>query len=142
MNRNLFSAWYCLGVFVLSLATFWTAAPFVGMDRAKWSFLLIGLLILLPVFLLAFFRKDIQDERDNSFLHRALSTGSSNGFFASSVMALTLWASFYIAKVPTVSIDFIWLPVFSGFLVALLSFSVMLLLFYYKGEDADKENRI
>lgn len=140
MNRNIFSAWYCLAVFGLCLLTYWASAPFVGRFQAIWSFAFLAFLVLLPVFWLTFFRREESDERDVSFLRRALHNGISNGFFTVAVITASLWTAFMCGGIQTISIHFLWLPIFCGFLVALFTFSVVLLLFYYQGENADKEN--
>jgi hypothetical protein len=141
MYRNLFTAWYCLGVLALCLGAFLILWPFVGADRARGGFGLWGLLGLLPFFWYGVFRKEKSDERDISFLQRAAFIGLVNGFvtiiFLNTLLAFIYQFRFGFDSIP---IDVFWLPSAGGLLVGVLIFSVMLLLFYYKGERADVED--
>lgn len=140
MNRNIFSAWYCLAVLGLWLLAYFCLLPFVGPMRAQAAFSLISLFAFLPIFWFVLFRHEPNDERDKSFLQRALHNGISNGFLTSITVVFSLWIAFMVGDIQTVSIYFLWLPTLCGIAVALLTFSVVLLLFYYKGENADKEH--
>jgi len=140
MYRNLFTAWYCLGVLVLCLAAFLILLPFIGAYQARAGFGLLGLLGLLPIFWFTVFRKEKSDERDVSFLQRSLLIGFSNGFATifvlNALLAFVYQIRFGFDSIP---MSVFWLPSTGGLAVGVLAFSVMLLLFYFKGEDADKE---
>ncbi len=142
MYRNLFTAWYCLGVFVLCMAAFLIAWPFVGADRARGGFGFLGMLGLLPIFWLFVFRKEPNDERDVSFLQRSALIGFANGvaviYALNGLLDFVYRVRFGFDAIP---LSVFWLPSTCGMVVGVLLFSVTLLLFYYKGEDADKEVR-
>ena len=140
MYRNLFTAWYCLGVLALCLAAFLILLPFIGADRARAGFGFLGLLGLLPIFWFVVFRKEENDERDVSFLQRSLALGFSQGFATifvlNALLAFVYQIRFGFDSIP---ISVFWLPSTCGLIVGVALSSVMLLLFYSKGEDADKE---
>jgi len=140
MYRNLFTAWYCLGVLALCLATFLVLWPFIGADRARGGFGFLGLLGLLPFFWFVVFRKEKNDERDTSFLQRSLSIGLVNGFAMIFYLngLLDYIFRFRIGS-DSVPLNVFWLPSTCGLIIGTLVSSVMLLLFYYKGEHADME---
>ena len=140
MYRNLFTAWYCLGVLTLCLTTFLVLWPLIGADRARGGFGFLGLLGLLPFFWFVVFRKEENDERDTSFLQRSAFIGLVNGlatiYFLNTLVDLIFrWR----LGNDSVSWDVFWLPSWGGIAVGALTSSVMLLLFYYKGEHADVE---
>jgi hypothetical protein len=137
MYRNIFIAWYCLGVLALCLITFFCVAAFLEPERPEWAngcFGFLGLLGLLPVFVFILFRKEQCDERDLSFLQRALGMGLSYGFGATFLTNFLLWFVYRIGKLDTIPIDTLWIPSLTGALLAMLVSSVVLLSFYYKGE--------
>jgi len=143
MYCNLFTAWYCLGVLALGLLAYLVLLPLVGVDRATAAFGFSGLFGLLPFFWLIVFRKEKYDERDLSFMQRSLVFGFASGvgtlFFTASVLFLVYWiASGYDSDL-LVPVRIFWAPATCGLFVGILSGSVLLLLFYYKGENADKE---
>ena len=139
MYRNLFTAWYCLGVLALCLATFLILLPFIGADRARGGFGFLGLLGFLPFFWFVVFRKEKNDERDTSFLQRSLTIGLVNGFAAIFYLngLFDIIFRFFIGT--AIPLDVFWLPSIVGLIIWTLCSSVMLLLFYHKGEHADTE---
>jgi len=143
MYRNLFTAWYCLGVLVLCLTAYLIALPHVGADWARNGCGILGavLLGLLPFLRFAFFRKEPDDERDTSFLQRSLALGFYSFVYAILVVTscLTLFCKFVLG-VDSVSLSVFWIPAIAGSAIGTFVFSVLLLLFYYKGEHADREN--
>ena len=100
----------------------------------------MGLFGLLPLFWFVVFRKEKNDERDISFLQRSLLFGFSNGvaalFIVNGGVALIYSPLFGFDSIP---LGVFWLPSNIGLAIGLLAFSVMLLLFYYKGEHAKIE---
>lgn len=141
MYRNLFTAWYCLCVIALCLVTFFSTAPFIGWERARGGFGFLGLLGLLPFFWFVVFRSEKNDERDVSFLQRAVLAGMSNGFAV--MLAINgIFVFLYRSRLDSLPFDAISVPSQVGIALATLVTSVMLLLFYYQGENADKENNL
>lgn len=140
MARNIFSAWYCLAVLGLCLLTYFCLLPFLGPMRAQGAFGFMGLLGLLPFFWFVVFRNELTDERDKIFLHRSLLVGLSNGFIVIVVINSVLVARFSFLGIESVPLNLVGIPTLCGCYVAALASSVVLLLFYYKGENADKEN--
>lgn len=140
MNRNIFSAWYCLVVLGLYLVIYFARLPFIGPVRAQSAFAVMSLLAFLPVFLFTIFRKEQNDERDMAFLQRSFLVGMANGFCVIVAIDLTLIARFLYLGIETVPLLLIWIPVLCGLFVTMLVGSVVLLLLYYKGENADKEH--
>ena len=139
MYRNLFTAWYCLGVLALCLATFLILWPFIGAERARCSFGFLGLLGFLPFFWFVVFRKEQNDERDTSFLQRSAFIGLVNGFAAIFYINGLLDVIFRFFICTAIPLNVFWLPSICGLIIWTLVSSVMLLLFYHKGEHADKE---
>jgi len=141
MYRNIFTAWYCLGVLALCLVSFFVLVPLIGPDRARGSFGFMGLLGLLPFFWFVVFRKEKNDERDISFLQKSLSLGFTFGlamiFYLNGLFDIIF--RFYIGS-DSVPLEIFWLPSLCGFIISLITSSVMLLLFYYKGEHAKVED--
>jgi hypothetical protein len=138
MYRNLFIAWYCLGVLALCLAAFWISLPFIGLDRARGGFGFLGLLGFLPFFRFVLFRREKSDERDISFQQRSLLFGFSNGCMTIFVTnGVFHWFFLFIIKQDSIPLNVFWLPSICGLGVGILAYSVLLLLFYYKGEHAD-----
>ena len=140
MTRNIFSAWYCLGVLGLCLVTYFAIMPFVGPMRAQGAFGFMGLLGLLPFFWFMAFRKEFCDERDRNFMQRSLAVGMTNGF--SAIMAINgvlIW-KFSNMGIDGVPLRLLGTSMLCSVFIAALSSSVVLLLLYYKGETADKEH--
>jgi len=141
MNRNLFIAWYCLGVLVLCATAFLIALPFIGAERAFGGLGFLGLLGFLPIFTgtrFSFFQKEKYDERDISFLHRALFNGFCGGFainFAITGPMIVVCQSIY--ETDYISLKFLWFQQHCGLVVGIVMFSTTLLLLYYKGEQFD-----
>ena len=141
MYRNLFTAWYFLGVLALFLGSFFILLPFIGMDRATGCTGFLGLIGLSPLFH-SIFRKEKQDERDISFLQRSVFFGFACGI--GTLCVVNTWVFFFYwgisgdNSVLSIPAHVFWAPTQSGLCVGILAFSVLLLLFYYKGENADK----
>jgi len=146
MYRNLFIAWYCLGVLALTCTSFLILMPFIGADRAVGSLGFLGLLGFLPIFTatrFSFFQKEKYDERDISFLQRALFSGFCLGFSAMFAMTGTLaFACQFLLGRDSVPIEFMWFLSFSGLDIGIFSFSVTLLQLYYKGENIEIQHII
>lgn len=141
MRKNLFAAWYCLAVLGLCLVAFYGMTLAYGWQYAKLSFSILGLLGLLPLFYYGCFRTELSDERDHSFMQRAVAFGAINGLGIVVLINIYFWAFYtYAVRLSSVPVDLLWIPPLSGLLVAMLTWSVMLLLFYHKGENADAEN--
>lgn len=140
MNRNIFSAWYCLAVLTASLLGYFALLPFLGAIAAQRSFSSMALLGLLPVLWYAFFRKEIIDERDRLFLQRAVYVGMSNGFVITATITVMLMVRFSWLGIQTVPLILVGVPLLCGVFSAMIAASVVLLLLYYKGETADKEH--
>ena len=137
MNRNLFIAWYCLGVLALCLATFWILVPFVGLHRANISFAFAGLIVFVPL-IMFFFRKEKFDERDGKFMRRAMSFGTTFGF--GSICFITLFLDFvfrWVVKIDSVPMSVFMAPLHCGVVIFVLCYSVLLILLYGKGELGD-----
>ncbi len=140
MNRNIFSAWYCLALLATTLVGYFAFLPFFGPLQAQWAFGGMGLLGLLPVLWYAFFRKEIIDERDRLFLQRAFYVGMSNGFSVTATITVILVVRFSWLGIKTVPLILVGVPLLCGVFSAMIAASVVLLLLYYKGETADKEH--
>jgi hypothetical protein len=141
MYRNLFTAWYCLGVLALCLAAYLILLPFIGIHQ-KGTFGLLGLLGFLPFFWFVLFRKEKNDERDLSFMQRSVGFGFASGvatfFLTNTVLFFFCW-SLSDSDVLSIPVHVFWAPSNCGVAVGILSASLMLILFYRKGEHADKE---
>lgn len=141
MYRNLFTAWFCIAVLTLCLVFFFGTAPFIGWERARGAFGFLGLLGLLPLFWFVVFRREKNDERDNLFLRNSLLTGMSNGF-AITISLNGAFTFLYRSRLDSLPYDVLFVPSTVGIAIAALASSVMLLLFYYQGENADKEHNL
>ena len=131
MYRNLFTAWYCLGVLALVLIAFLIALPLIGVNRAMGGFGLLGLLGFLPFFWFVVFRKEKADERDMLFVQRSLFVGFCIGFSVMGPIIALLALVHHGAS--SISMNLIGLPLNCGVFIGVFSFSVMLLYAYYKG---------
>ncbi len=135
MYRNIFSAWYCLGVLALCLASFLILLPFIGPERAMCSFAFTGLFGFLPFFWFFIFRNTKEDERDVSFRQRAVSIGFACGwatiYFLSGLVHFIYYGGLDSDSIP---INVFWLPANCGMIIFGVVASVTLLLLYYKGE--------
>lgn len=140
MNRNIFSAWFCLGILALCLVTYFALLPFIGPMRAQGAFGFMGLLGLLPFFWFVVFRKEMIDERDWAFLRKSFFAGMTNGFSVVTVINGALIWKFSNAGINTIPLRLLGASTLCGVFIAALSWSVVLLLLYYKGETADKEH--
>jgi len=139
MYRNLFTAWYCLGVLALAFATFGILIPFIGADRAFGAFGFLGLLGFLPLVPFVVFPKEKQDERDRLFLQRAAMSGLALGWMALFFTAGPLIFGAYALSDSGFSIPlgFLWAPLYFGTITGVFSFSVTLLQLYYRGENIE-----
>jgi len=140
MYRNLFTAWYCLGVLALWLAVWLILLPFVGVYRAQSSFAVTGLLGFLPFFWFFSFRNTIEDERDISYRQKAVGFGFASGwgviFFVSGVV---YFFNFFVLGSDSIPLTVFWIPAICGMVIGMLAGSVALLLLYHKGERALEE---
>jgi len=141
MYRNLFVAWYCLGVLALAFATFVVLMPFIGADRAVGGFGFLGLLGFLPIFTgtrFRFFQKEQYDERDISFLHRALFNGFCGGFAINfAITGPMIVVCQFIYETDFISLKFLWFQQHCGLVFGIVMFATTLLLLYYRGEQFD-----
>jgi len=131
MYRNLFIAWYCLGVLALCLVTFLILLPFIGAMRATGSFGFLGFIGFLPILGFIFFRTEKADERDMLFLQRALFCGFCFGFSSMGPIVATLGLAYHEAN--SISLNLLSLPLHGGLFIGIFSFAVMLLYSYYRG---------
>jgi putative transcriptional regulator len=141
MYRNLFIAWYCLGVLALSLITFLVLLPYIGLHRASSvGFAWMGLLGLTPLFGFYVFRKEQNDERDWLFLQRSVAIGAIAAASTFPSISAFLFVIFHgYIKTEYIPLGVFMVPSVVGTFTGFLAGSVQLLLFYYKGEHADKE---
>ena len=143
MYRNLFIAWYCLGVPLICLIAYLIALPYIGAEWARGGFGVLGLALLGLLMILQFvlFRKETSDERDKSFRQRALYFGHTCGFWVILFLNLCFTLIFNVLHVrhgcDSIPLSIFWLPAICGFWIGLLAFSVLLLILCYKGERAD-----
>jgi hypothetical protein len=138
MYRNLFAAWYCLGVLALCFATFGILTPFIGADRAVGGFGFLGLFGFLPLFPYIVFPKEKYDERDIAFLQRALFSGFCLGFSAiCGVTGVLAFSCQFLRGDSSIPVQFMWFAPYFGMVVGIFSFSFMILQLYYKGENPD-----
>jgi len=149
MYRNLFTAWYCLGVLALFLATFLILLPFVGVIRASGSTGVLGLFGLLPIFTGTRFRvfpEEKYDERDISFLQRSIFFGFASGIGALCMTNTFLFFFYWMVSgydtALSIPLHVFWIPMQCAVVVGFLAFAVLLLLLYYKGEQADTWGRV
>ena len=132
MYRNIFIAWYCLSICVLSLTTFLILMPSIGVGRAcSVGYAWTGFLGFTPLFPYIVFPKEQYDERDLLFLQRALFAGLCFGFAMIGPVIATLGLAHHWAS--SISMDLIGLPFSCGTFIAIFSFAVVLLYSYYKG---------
>ena len=131
MYRNIFIAWYCLGLLALSLTTILILMPFVGAARACGAFGFLGFLGFLPLLCFIFFRKEKADERDILFMQRALFTGFCFGFSIMGPIIAVLALVHHGAS--SISMKLLGLPLYCGMTICIFSFSIVLLYSYYKG---------
>ena len=90
MNRNLFVAWYCLGVLALVLVAFLILLQFGSGRGASGAFGFLGLLGFIPFFLLGNNRMEKLDERDALFWQRAAQCGFACGCAVTGPVIATL----------------------------------------------------
>ena len=140
MYRNLFTAWYCVGVLALCFVAFLILIPFLGADRAFGAFGCLGLLGFVPFFWFIVFRKEILDERDILFLQRATISGFALGWMAIFFTAGPLIFGAYILSESGSSIPLgvLWAPLYSGTITGIFSFSMSLIHSYYKGQHTEQ----
>ena len=132
MYRNIFIAWYCLGLLALALTTFLILMPSIGVGRAcsvglAWT----GFLGFTPLFPYIVFPKEKYDERDLLFLQRALFAGFCFGFSVMGPMVATLGLVHHGTS--SLSMNLLSLPLNCGMFIAIFSFAVVLLYSYYRG---------
>ena len=139
MYRNLFTAWYCLGVLVLCLLVYLIYIPFIGMYQ-KGCFAALGLLGFLPFFWFVTFHKQKDDERDVSFRQRAVFHGLIMGVSSFGPINVLVFFAYWSPDSDILSIPAhaFWLPANCSLILTILTFSVTLILLYYKGERALK----
>ena len=136
MYRNLFTAWYCLGVLTLCLGTFLILIPMIGVWRAyNLSYAVSSLFGFLPFFWFIVFRKTKEDERDVSFRQRAASHGFAYGWGAICLLHALIFFIHFLSGSDSVALEISMVPLIGGGGFFILAFSVMLLRFYYKGEQ-------
>ena len=139
MYRNLFIAWYCMGVLVLTFATFAILIPFIGADRAVGSLGFLGLLGFLPALPFVVFRKEKQDERDRLFLQRATMSGLALGWMAIFFTAGPLIFGAYVLSESgsPIPLGVLWTPLYSGTITGIVAFSGSLIHSYYKDKHTE-----
>ena len=138
MYRNLFTAWYCVGVLALCFVTFLILMPFIGPDRAVGGFGFLGLFGFIPLFPYIVFPKEKQDERDIAFLRRALFSGFCLGFSAiMSVTGVLAFSCQFLRGDSSIPVQFMWSAPYIGMVTGIFAFSFTLLQLYYKGEQID-----
>jgi len=141
MYRNLFIAWYCLGVLVLCATAFLIALPFIGAERAMGGFGFLGLLGFVPAFRYFVFRGEKQDERDILFWKQAALTGFSFGFSAIfclfGLQAIVYQYMFLSGDGSAIPRDLWQGPVLCGLLVFIFSFSVEMIRLYRKDKHTE-----
>jgi len=133
MYRNLFTAWYCLGVLALCLVTFLVLTPFFGReaDRAfSVGFAWTGLLGFLPFFWFVVFRKEQEDERDILIRQRSVAVGCIIAISTIFPLASLIACVFQFQSIP---INFMFFPLHCGMIVGTFACSTTLLYLYYKG---------
>jgi len=145
MYRNLFIAWYCLGVLVLVLVSALIFILFFGWKGTEGSLGFLGFLGLLPLFTLPdcrtcwrVFREEKYDERDFSYVKRAMLSGGIAGF-ASLGPTNVLVFHFYWSRgtdMLSMPVQVFWAPFHCYLMLTILAFSITLILLYYKGERA------
>ena len=134
MYRNIFAAWYCLGICALWLTTFLILMLLFGReaDRAfSVGYAWTGFLGFTPLFPFFVFPKEQYDELDRLFLQRALFAGFCFGFAVIGPVIALL--TFVHHGASSISIHLIGLPLSCGVFIAIFSFAVVLLYSYYKG---------
>jgi cadmium resistance protein CadD (predicted permease) len=138
MYRNLFTAWYCLGVLTLSLVAFLIALPFIGVGKACGNLGILGLLGLLPIFTMTrfrVFRNEKYDERDYVFLQKSLLVGFCNGFASIVAVSSLIHHIFFVWLAhDSIPLHFFMLPSACGVTIGLFAFSILMLRLYYKGD--------
>ena len=139
MYRNIFIAWYCLGVLALCFATFGILIPFIGADRAVGSLGFLGLLGFVPFFWFVVFRKEKLDERDYLFLQRATISGFALGWMAIFFTAGPLIFGAYVLSESgsPIPLGVLWAPLYSGTITGIVAFSGSLLHSYYRAEHIE-----
>jgi len=138
MNRNLFVAWYCLGVLALCLVTLLILLPF-GARGATGAFGFLGLLGFIPCFLRSnnpHWEK--LDERDELFWQRAVLCGSVFACAAvGPIIATLILVYHFVLDVKSVPIDFLVLPLYSGMFIGVFAFSVEMIRLYRKDKHTE-----
>jgi hypothetical protein len=139
MNRNLFVAWYCLGVLALCFATFLISLSF-GMkwEAAKGAFGFLGFLGFIPFFLLGNNRMEKLDERDALFWQRAASCGFAFGCAVTGlIIATQILVLRFLFEVDSVPLSFLELPLLCGIVIGVFSFSLSMFHSYYKDKHTE-----
>ena len=132
MYRNIFIAWYCLGICALWLITFFILMPSIGVGRTSGvGYAWTGFLGFLPLFPRIVFPKEKYDERDYLFMQRAVFAGFCFGFSAIGPVVATLGLAHHGEG--SISIHLIGLPLYCGMFIGIISGAVTLLYSYYKG---------
>ena len=139
MNRNLFTAWYCLGVLALCFAAFLILLPF-GARGATGAFGFLGLLGFVPCFLLSNNpRWEKLDERDELFWQRATISGFALGWMAIFFTAGPLIFGAYILSESgsPIPLGVLWAPLYFGTITGIVAFSGSLIHSYYKDKHTE-----
>ena len=137
MYRNLFIAWYCVGVLILTFATFAISIPFIG-DRAIGSLGFLGLLGFIPFFLLGNNGMEKLDERDALFWQRAVLCGFAFGCAVTGpVLATQVLVSRFLFESDSIPLRFLALPLECGMVVGTLAFSMEMIRLYRKDKHTE-----
>ena len=143
MYRNLFIAWYCFGVIVLSYATFGILMLFIEADSAVASLGIHGLLVFAPFLWFVLFPREKTDERDYLFLQRAAMSGLVLGgvtvFSMGVVIGLSSQFAFERTSIP---LPFFWFTLHTGLVTGVITFSALLMRLYRKEEPTEHKGQI
>ena len=138
MNRNLFVAWYCLGVLALVLATFLILLLFGSGRGASGAFGFFGLLGFIPFFLLGNNGMEKLDERDALYWQRAVLCGFAFGCAVTGpVLATQVLVLRFLFESDSIPLRFLALPLECGMVVGTLAFSMEMIRLYRKDKHTE-----
>ena len=130
MNAEEKSAWFVIGVSVVTLVAFLILIPLLGFKVALGSFGLFGFAGFTPLF----FRKQpgqvVADERDRIIVRKAAVAGGMSSYLVFVAGCMAAWLIKMVRSEATIDIAVLPLLVFFGAVVLFLVRSVALLVLY------------
>ena len=153
MYRNIFIAWFCLGILALCFAAF-LILMLIGADRSANSLGFLMLLGFVPFFRYVVFRWEKADERDILFWKQAILTGFAFGFtsiycipglmlLVGSILVLSGMGTGVVSWAGITEPQHLYqISLSGGLVVFVFSFAVKILYLYHKGKHTEYGGQI